>query len=228
MHLDSLSILEKMNDEQAGIFIKAIYQFQITGQLPQLDFSLEMAITPFINQFTRDDSKYQTFVNKQVMNGKRGGRPKNPSLNNESQKTQAFSNKPKKAYNDSVSDNDSDSDNVNVSNNKNDNKSIIKPHLFSQSPFYDFLKFEQAFYGTDYEVADLRIYYESVKNWSESEGAKKMDWIATARNFMLRDLKDNKLIYKNGKTQQQQSAMSDKERRAAEIKAEIERRRSQQ
>ena len=78
-----------------------------------------------------------------------------------------------------------------------------KPHLFSESPFFEFQKFESAFTGTDYEVADLRIYYESVKNWSESEGAKKLDWVATARNFMLRDLKENKLIYKNGQKQQQ-------------------------
>ena len=103
-----------------------------------------------------------------------------------------------------------------------------QPHLFSESGFCNFEKFESAFIGTDYEVADLRLYFELVKNWSESKGAKKLDWIATARNFMLSDLKENKLKYKNGTTSKQQSAISDKERRAAELAAESERRRSQQ
>ena len=62
-----------------------------------------------------------------------------------------------------------------------------QPHLFSESGFCNFEKFESAFIGTDYEVADLRLYFELVKNWSESKGAKKLDWIATARNFMLSD-----------------------------------------
>ena len=101
---------------------------------------------------------------------------------------------------------------------------INQPHLFSESEFSDFTKFQSAFTGTDYEVADLRLYFELVKNWSESKGAKKMDWIATARNFMLGDLKENKLKYKDGTTQKQQSAISDKERRAAELRAEFEKR----
>ena len=98
---------------------------------------------------------------------------------------------------------------------------LFRSHLFSESPFFEFQKFESAFTGTDYEVADLRIYYESVKNWSESEGAKKLDWVATARNFMLRDLKENKLIYKNGQKQQQNDV---KAQRDEALQREFERR----
>jgi hypothetical protein len=58
LHKDSLFILDEMDNVQAGKFIKAIFQYQITGQLPQLDFSLKMAVSPFINQFKRDEQKW--------------------------------------------------------------------------------------------------------------------------------------------------------------------------
>lgn len=71
-------------------------------------------------------------------------------------------------------------------------------HLFANSEFFDFEKFQESFSGTDYEFCDLKIYYEKVKNWSAGKGAKRKDWIATARNFMLSDKQDNKLILKAG------------------------------
>jgi hypothetical protein len=69
LHKDSLSILNKMSDEQAGILFKAIYQYQTTGKAPDLEFGLEMAITPFINQFTRDDNAWEEERNKKAVNG---------------------------------------------------------------------------------------------------------------------------------------------------------------
>jgi hypothetical protein len=104
----------------------------------------------------------------------------------------------------------------------------IKPHLFSESIYFDFALFEKEFENTDYAVADLRMYYESVKNWSESEGAKKLNWIATARNFIIGDLKQNKLIYKNGTTQSQKQSLDVKAKRDAALRAEFEKRRNQQ
>jgi hypothetical protein len=51
-----------------------------------------------------------------------------------------------------------------------------------------------AFAGSDYEGANLEYYYEIVNNWSESKQAKKKDWIATVKNWMLRDFKEGKLV----------------------------------
>ncbi len=76
-------------------------------------------------------------------------------------------------------------------------KKETKDHLFEDSPFIDFVLFEKEFEGTDYGFCDLRIYYEKLKNWSQSGGNKKKDWIATARNFMLSDKEKGKLILKD-------------------------------
>lgn len=122
-----------MTSEQAGDFIKAIYHYQINGELPKLDFAIKMAIIPFVNQFVRDEEKYNSFIDKQKGNGAKGGRPKNPIKPNETQKTQAFLEKPKKAY--SVSDNDSVNVNVNDNESKKESKKVslkkeTNPDLF--------------------------------------------------------------------------------------------------
>lgn len=111
LHVDSLVILDKMTDEQAGIFIKILYDYKKTGELPELDFAMNMAVTPFINQFSRDDSKYEKVVERNRDNGSKGGRPKEPKepsglINNPL--------KPKKADNDNDSVNDKEKENVKV------------------------------------------------------------------------------------------------------------------
>tara|TARA_R110002020_G_scaffold244153_2_gene457689 strand:+ start:673 stop:1383 length:711 start_codon:yes stop_codon:yes gene_type:complete len=84
--------------------------------------------------------------------------------------------------------------NVNNDNNvKNDNKLLIGLRLFKNDELYIFDNFKENFIGSKYENADLEYYHEAVKNWADSSGAKKRDWAATARNFMLRDFKDGKL-----------------------------------
>ena len=70
--------------------------------------------------------------------------------------------------------------------------------LFKNDELYDFKKFQEKFINSKYENADLEYYYEAVKNWADSNGSKKKDWGATARGFMLRDLKDKKLKLKDG------------------------------
>ncbi|MDO1449820.1 hypothetical protein Q0590_26310 [Rhodocytophaga aerolata] len=74
-------------------------------------------------------------------------------------------------------------------------RAALKPdRLFSDSLYNDKSLFVQAFAGSDYEGANLEYYYEIVKNWSESKQARKKDWIATVKNWMLRDFKEGKLV----------------------------------
>lgn len=119
LHVDSLSILDDMTNEQKGILFDAIYKYQL-GQNVELDFAMKMAFAPFKNQFVRDDESYQNVVERNRLNGKSGGRPKNNNPKNpvgflETQKTQ---DNPKNL--DSDNDNVSDSDSKNESVNEND------------------------------------------------------------------------------------------------------------
>lgn len=117
LHDDSLDILDDMSNEQAGILIKAIKLHRQTGQLPELDFAMKMAIKPFISQFARDDAKYERIVERNKTNGVKGGRKKEDANPEEPKKPSGLSGNPK---NPDAPDNDNDNDNDNVNDSDND------------------------------------------------------------------------------------------------------------
>jgi hypothetical protein len=121
IHIDSLNILDKITDEQAGKLFKAIHHYHKHGVLPEMELLLEIAVTPFLNQFARDEEKYQRVVDRNRINGEKGGRPAKNQLDKPRKPSGLFGNpdKPKITQNnpeepkkpDSDSDSDSDSDN---------------------------------------------------------------------------------------------------------------------
>jgi len=120
LHLDSLDVIDELNDQQIAELFKAIIDFQKTGKT-NLKGLMKVVFIPFKNQFLRDQNKYESKCETNKINGSKGGRPKKTKDNPDKPKiTQRLNNKPKKAYNDSDSDNDSKNDSV--SDNKNDNK----------------------------------------------------------------------------------------------------------
>lgn len=78
------------------------------------------------------------------------------------------------------------------------NKSKVKESkvnkLFSETEFIDIEIFKQKFIGTIYENANFNYYHEIINNWSSSGGNKKIDWIATAKNWMAKDIKEGKFV----------------------------------
>jgi hypothetical protein len=108
LHLDSLSVLDELTNEQAGILFKAIRDYN-SGKEPELDFAMRMAFIPFKNQFERDLEKYNLTCERNRNNGSKGGRPKKTT---ETQKTQVVFEKPKKADNKNDNDNDNNKENI--------------------------------------------------------------------------------------------------------------------
>ena len=145
LHTDSLSVLSKLTTEQKGILLDAIYQYHL-GQTVELDPLMDIVFTPFKNQFDRDFVKYLKVVERNRLNGQKGGRPKdvdiedivdnpdkptgtqqNPSGLSETQENPNNLD----SDNDSVNDNDKDSD----SESKKDNdclKGSDKPNPISK------------------------------------------------------------------------------------------------
>ena len=66
-------------------------------------------------------------------------------------------------------------------------------HPFADSPYADVQAVANALNGTDYEHADVAYYHETIRNWAEGKGEKKLDWLATIRNAMLKDSREGKL-----------------------------------
>jgi hypothetical protein len=158
LHLDSLSVLDELTNEQAGILFKAIRDYNL-GKEPELDFAMRMAFIPFKNQFERDLEKYNNTCERNRNNGSKGGRPKKPT---ETQETQVVFEKPKKA------------DNKNDNDNKNKNKFIIPT-------FNDVLEYCMQ---NNLEVDPNRFinFYES-KGWMVGKNKMK-DWKAAVRTWV--------------------------------------------
>lgn len=75
IHKDSLSVLDDLDDEQAGKLFKAIKAYH-EGVIADMDSLTRIAFSPFRAQFERDLEKYNKIVNRNRNNGLNGGRPK--------------------------------------------------------------------------------------------------------------------------------------------------------
>ena len=75
LYIDSLDVLDDMSDEECGKLFKAIKAHQNNEEI-ELDSLTRIAFAPFKAQFARDNEKYNGIVERNRINGLRGGRPK--------------------------------------------------------------------------------------------------------------------------------------------------------
>ena len=106
----------------------AMIDYASTGEVPSFEGN-ERFIWPTIQaQIERDIMAYEKRCEKNRANGAKGGRPKKQTISEETQKTERFSEEPKKANN---NDNDKEKDKEKDKDKKNENK---KPKVFSDDP----------------------------------------------------------------------------------------------
>ena len=133
-YCDWQETFEELSDEEAGKLVKHLFNY-VNDKNPETSDKLtRMCFIPIKQSLKRDLKKYEKYVHKQSVNGKKGGRPKNPTL---SQKTQPFIEKPKKA--DSVSVSVSVSDTVITIEEKEDFfiKASSKYKMYAEQLFKD-------------------------------------------------------------------------------------------
>ena len=68
LYLEQKQIFEMLTDEEAGQLIKAIFQYEDTGQLISLDKSLQIAFIPIRSALDRNKEKYEKVVERNKKN----------------------------------------------------------------------------------------------------------------------------------------------------------------
>ena len=185
LYCDQQGVFNQLPDEIAGKLIKHIFAY-VNDENPICDdLLLSIAFEPIKLQLKRDLVKYDQYIDKQKVNGSKGGRPTKPK---ETQITQPFFNKPKKADNDNDNVNDSDND---IKSN-NGAKRILPP---TKDECIDLFKTNN--YSIS-EGAAFFHYWESM-DWKRKGGAKIQKWKSAAQQWMAKlepiklDIAPNKL-----------------------------------
>ena len=172
LYCDQQGVFNQLPDEIAGKLIKHIFAY-VNDENPICDdLLLSIAFEPIKLQLKRDLVKYDQYIDKQKVNGSKGGRPTKPK---ETQITQAFFNKPKKADNDNDNVNDSDND---IKSN-NGAKRILPP---TKDECIDLFKTNN--YSIS-EGAAFFHYWESM-DWKRKGGAKIQKWKSAAQQWMAK------------------------------------------
>jgi hypothetical protein len=117
--------IEDLSDEDLGALFRSLFEYQITGKQCE-NKSISMAFKFFKNQFRLDEEKYLNVVERNRINGNKGGRKPKPKETEPNPKNPMGYSKPKKA------DNDND--------NETDNDNELKPINIEYAKFNEWLK----------------------------------------------------------------------------------------
>ena len=110
LYNDQLELFNALSNEQAGELIKHIFQFINNNEIELNDPLLKIAFVPIKQQLIRDLEKYQNVVERNRLNGQKGGRPNKPKKPNG---LIGNPKEPKKPDNDNDNDNDNGNDIIN-------------------------------------------------------------------------------------------------------------------
>lgn len=188
LHKDSLSVLNKLNDEQAGKLFKAISDYQTQNILPQ-DNLISIIFEPFFNQFKRDAEKYINTCEARRVAGSKGGKQK---VANASKCKQELAN---------LADSDSKNKNKNDSDSKNDNNAEEgKKKKNFKKPTIEEIKNYILEISASISPESFFDYYES-KGWKVGNTPMK-DWKATVRNWNRKEQRPRQTFVRESESDQ--------------------------
>jgi len=183
LYHDICEVFDDLADEEAGKLIKEIVKTArtITHDNPQqptgLTGLLKAVFNPFKSHLLRDSEKYQTIVERNKMNGSKGGRPK--------VKTQRNPKKP---------------DNVNDKDNDKEKKGVVRAirlekYTDKEGDLTDRETLPAEFYDTamkEHDWTDKQLWWVWYNFWDyfDSANAKvpaKKDWLQTWRAWCRKE-----------------------------------------
>lgn len=173
--------IEKMNNEQAGELIKAIYAFQKNPDVVPEDPAIAFVFEIIKQKLEEDNKRYEEVCAARSEGGKKGGRPKaNASdkkqmVSEESNKSKCFSEKAKKADNDNEYDNDL----------KENTLEGVKEKRFAPPTLENVSEYCREMGYTNVDAVCFIDFYTS-NGWMVGKNRMK-DWKAAVRNWDRRE-----------------------------------------
>lgn len=179
LYKDFKEIFLMLEPEECKKLIIAIFEYEETGQEQELDKSLKLAFLPIKIALDKNREKYQKIVERNKLNGQKGGRPEKPK------KPSGLIGNPKNPDEPKKADNDNDNDNVNDNINK---KEIYKEKygefknvLLTEN---ELNKLKEQFSDYEEKINKLSVYiaskgvkykshYATILNWSRKEPKKQ-------------------------------------------------------
>ena len=176
LYCDVSHTVKLLDDETAGKLFKHILAYVNDENPADSNPIVQIAFEPIKQSLKRDLKKYETRVQRNKVNGAKGGRPK------KTQKTQSVISKPKKA------DSDSDSDSVIDSDIK-----IIK-HTGAESFLLWFNQMKEKHFGQKGKFRSL-----SKPSMNNLKQLKKDNYSASDFNIAIRNCAESKWVLDNHK-----------------------------
>lgn len=138
LYLEQKEIFETLSDNEAGKLIKAIFEYESTGQSPKLSKTLNLVFIPIKNALDRNKEKYQKVVERNKKNIRKRWNKENTKSTSGKNGIQKNT---KNTDNEHDNDNDNDNDNERDSDSAHDNDSVSDSDVqASKEKVYTFLK----------------------------------------------------------------------------------------
>lgn len=193
LHIDSLAVIDDLSDEQCGQLLRAIKAHQLCEGIT-LSGIVNIAFSPFKNQFIRDNEKYETTCKRRAEAGSMGGKQKVANASKRRQKVANVADSDNKSKNKSKSDKD-----------KEENKQKKKAVAFIRPSEDDLKNYAME---AKLNIDGMYDFYQS-NGWKVGRNSMK-DWKATARNWSARQTKGyGNATHKQNNRQDRQSAYLD-------------------
>lgn len=188
LYAEQEEVIKRLSDEQAGKLYKAIFEYNRTGEIPEMEYILELVFTPIRQQLDRSKENWEKTCQKRSEAGKLGGRPKkaNGFLSEEE--------KAKKANGFFEKHNEPDNEPVNVPDNEPDNnpkekkEKRKKKEVFAKPTVKEVTEYCSE-RKNNIDPEQFFDFYES-KGWKISRDPMS-DWKAAVRNWERRRQADS-------------------------------------